>query len=338
MIELHAAHGYLISSFISPVSNQRLDEYGGDLDGRMRFPLEVFTAMRAVWPDDKPMSVRISANDWVGDRRRHTRRGGRDRPDVLAGGCRHHRRVGRTDLGRRPARVRADVPDAVLRPDPQRGGHRHDGGGQHLRTRPCQLDPDGGPGRPGLPRPPPPRRSVLDAAGRAGVGRRRRGVAASLSAGSRPGAAPGRSEHRKRSARDARRAPGADHGRWHRRRGRPRAGFRRRRRRRGRRRTPARAAGRRGGHRSAHHRRSSADVTDEADVVEGVRRGRPGRHRRRQRRRGGERTAHQDNLEHVAADAGRQPHRRVPHPARRSAADGRTRLGPADHRRLDSRA
>ena len=67
MIELHAAHGYLISSFISPVSNQRLDEYGGDLDGRMRFPLEVFTAMRAVWPDDKPMSVRISANDWVGD-------------------------------------------------------------------------------------------------------------------------------------------------------------------------------------------------------------------------------------------------------------------------------
>ena len=71
MIELHAAHGYLISSFISPVSNQRLDEYGGDLDGRMRFPLEVFTAMRAVWPDDKPMSVRISANDWIGDRRRH---------------------------------------------------------------------------------------------------------------------------------------------------------------------------------------------------------------------------------------------------------------------------
>jgi anthraniloyl-CoA monooxygenase len=67
MIELHAAHGYLISSFISPVSNRRLDEYGGDLDGRMRFPLEVFTAMRAAWPDDKPMSVRISANDWVGD-------------------------------------------------------------------------------------------------------------------------------------------------------------------------------------------------------------------------------------------------------------------------------
>lgn len=67
MIELHAAHGYLISSFISPVSNQRTDDYGGDLDNRLRWPLEVFEAMRAVWPDHKPMSVRISANDWVGE-------------------------------------------------------------------------------------------------------------------------------------------------------------------------------------------------------------------------------------------------------------------------------
>jgi anthraniloyl-CoA monooxygenase len=67
MLELHAAHGYLISSFISPVSNHRQDEYGGSLENRMRYPLEVFSAMRAVWPDDKPMSVRISANDWVGD-------------------------------------------------------------------------------------------------------------------------------------------------------------------------------------------------------------------------------------------------------------------------------
>ncbi|WP_412550660.1 bifunctional salicylyl-CoA 5-hydroxylase/oxidoreductase [Shimia sp. MIT910701] len=67
MIELHAAHGYLISSFISPVSNQRDDTYGGSLENRLRYPLEVFAAMRAVWPSEKPMSVRISASDWVGE-------------------------------------------------------------------------------------------------------------------------------------------------------------------------------------------------------------------------------------------------------------------------------
>ncbi len=67
MVEMHAAHGYLLSSFISPVSNNRTDEYGGSLENRMRYPLEVFRAMRAAWPEDKPMSVRISANDWVQD-------------------------------------------------------------------------------------------------------------------------------------------------------------------------------------------------------------------------------------------------------------------------------
>lgn len=67
MIELHAAHGYLLSSFISPISNQRDDAYGGSLENRLRFPLEVFRAMRAVWPAQKPMSVRISATDWVGE-------------------------------------------------------------------------------------------------------------------------------------------------------------------------------------------------------------------------------------------------------------------------------
>src|SRR3546814_1927051 len=56
MIELHMAHGYLLSSFISPLSNIRTDEYGGSLENRMRFPLEVFDAMRAVWPTDRPMS------------------------------------------------------------------------------------------------------------------------------------------------------------------------------------------------------------------------------------------------------------------------------------------
>lgn len=65
MIEFHAAHGYLISSFISPLSNTRTDEYGGSLENRMRYPLEVFKAMREAWPENKPMAVRISANDWA---------------------------------------------------------------------------------------------------------------------------------------------------------------------------------------------------------------------------------------------------------------------------------
>ncbi len=67
MVELHAAHGYLVSSFISPVSNRREDAYGGSLENRMRYPLELFRAMRAAWPASKPMSVRISAHDWVGE-------------------------------------------------------------------------------------------------------------------------------------------------------------------------------------------------------------------------------------------------------------------------------
>ncbi|NBX89561.1 MAG: bifunctional salicylyl-CoA 5-hydroxylase/oxidoreductase, partial [Betaproteobacteria bacterium] len=65
MVEMHAAHGYLLSSFISPLTNLRTDDYGGSIENRARFPLEVFRAMRAAWPADKPMSVRVSATDWA---------------------------------------------------------------------------------------------------------------------------------------------------------------------------------------------------------------------------------------------------------------------------------
>jgi 2,4-dienoyl-CoA reductase-like NADH-dependent reductase (Old Yellow Enzyme family) len=65
VVEVHAAHGYLLHQFLSPLSNQRLDEYGGDLDGRSRFLIEVVDAVRAVWPEDRPLFVRFSATDWA---------------------------------------------------------------------------------------------------------------------------------------------------------------------------------------------------------------------------------------------------------------------------------
>ena len=95
MIELHAAHGYLLSSFITPLANDRTDAYGGPLENRMRFPLEVFHAVREVWPQDKPISVRISATDWAGSNgvtpseaveiARALQRAGADICDVSAG-------------------------------------------------------------------------------------------------------------------------------------------------------------------------------------------------------------------------------------------------------------
>jgi anthraniloyl-CoA monooxygenase len=76
LLELHCAHGYLLSSFLSPLSNRRTDRYGGDLDARLRYPLEVFDALRAAWPADRPMTVRISATDWFD--------GGTDVDDAVA--------------------------------------------------------------------------------------------------------------------------------------------------------------------------------------------------------------------------------------------------------------
>ena len=77
MIELHAAHGYLLSAFLTPLTNRRTDEYGGNVENRLRFSLEVFAAMRAAWPNEKPISVRISASDWAGAE-------GNSEDDVLA--------------------------------------------------------------------------------------------------------------------------------------------------------------------------------------------------------------------------------------------------------------
>ena len=67
MVELHAAHGYLLSGYITPLQNKRTDEYGGSLDNRLRYPLEILAAMRAAWPSERPISVRISASDWAGE-------------------------------------------------------------------------------------------------------------------------------------------------------------------------------------------------------------------------------------------------------------------------------
>jgi anthraniloyl-CoA monooxygenase len=67
MLEIHAGHGSLLSSFITPVLNHRADDYGGTLENRMRLPIAVLAAVRGIWPEDKPVAVRISANDWVGD-------------------------------------------------------------------------------------------------------------------------------------------------------------------------------------------------------------------------------------------------------------------------------
>src|SRR5258708_9151854 len=65
MLELHMAHGYLLASFLSPLTNRRTDTYGGCIENRLRFPLEVLRTVRAQWPADKPLSVRISATDWM---------------------------------------------------------------------------------------------------------------------------------------------------------------------------------------------------------------------------------------------------------------------------------
>ena len=130
MLELHCAHGYLLASFISPLTNQRTDDYGGSLENRLRFPLEVFRA-DARGLAGRQADVGAHLGDRLGRRRPHRRRRGRDRARVRA-------RPAATSSTSRPGRPSRDaaaglwphVPDAVLRPDPQRGRDRH-----HVRRR-----------------------------------------------------------------------------------------------------------------------------------------------------------------------------------------------------------
>ena len=148
MLELHCAHGYLLASFLSPLTNTRTDEYGGTVENRLRFPLEVFDALRKIWPAEKPMSVRLSATDWAD--------GGISEADVvddracLRGawlrpvGCLH-----RADGSRRGAGLRADVPGAVLRHDPQRDRVGDDVRRVDHLGRPGEHDPGRRPRRSG---------------------------------------------------------------------------------------------------------------------------------------------------------------------------------------------
>ena len=121
LLELHCAHGYLLSSFISPLTNHRTDAYGGSLENRLRFPIEVFAAMRAVWPAEQA-DDRTDLGDRLGRRwRDHRTDGGRDRPRVPRGGRRRDRRVDRPGHAGRATQLRPVLPDAVRGRDPQPG-------------------------------------------------------------------------------------------------------------------------------------------------------------------------------------------------------------------------
>jgi anthraniloyl-CoA monooxygenase len=147
MLELHCAHGYLLASFISPLTNIRTDAYGGSLENRLRFPLEVFDALRDAWPKHKPMSVRISATDWKDGGITGEDCGG-DRAGLRRARRRPRRRLHGPDRARFRAGLRPHVPDAVCRPDPQRGRHRHHVRRQHHHRRPGQHHPGRRPRRP----------------------------------------------------------------------------------------------------------------------------------------------------------------------------------------------
>ena len=146
LLEVHAAHGYLLSSFLSPVANRRSDEYGGSVENRLRFPLEVFDAVRAAWPAEKPLTVRISATDWI--------EGGNTLDDAveIAKAFAAHGAdgidvsTGQIAKGEKPQFGRS-YQTPVRGPDPagsrRTGGHRRHRGGSHLHVRRRELHPAG---------------------------------------------------------------------------------------------------------------------------------------------------------------------------------------------------
>ena len=152
VIEIHSAHGYLLHSFLSPLSNHRTDEYGGPLENRMRLLLRVADRLRKLLPDEIPLFVRISATDWA--------EGGWDieQSVVLARalqrtGGRPDRRLLRCPGPQGPHPRRQGLPGAVRPANPRRGGHPDGGRGPHHRARPGGRDRDVRSCRPRLPRP-----------------------------------------------------------------------------------------------------------------------------------------------------------------------------------------
>ena len=198
LLELHCAHGYLLSGFLSPVTNHRTDEYGGDVAGRLRFPLEVWHAMREVWPADEA-DDRAHLRDRLGRGRPVARGRAGGGGGVRRGGRGRDRRLDRAGDQARATGVRAQLPDAVRRRDPQPSRHPDDRGRRDLVVRRRELDPDGRPRRPLRARPGAPLRPELDPARRrrAGLRRPRRGLAGPVAgragASRRPGAATARS-------------------------------------------------------------------------------------------------------------------------------------------------
>jgi anthraniloyl-CoA monooxygenase len=159
-LELHCAHGYLLSGFISPLTNQREDEYGGTLENRLRYPLEVFAAVRAAWPR-RQAHFRAHFGQRLGGRRHHPERRGRHCQSLQGGRCGHDGLLLRPSEQTGKAGLRPHVPDPVRRPHPPGSRNPDDCRGRHQRGRPRQQHPGGrtrrpvrrgaaAPGQPGL--------------------------------------------------------------------------------------------------------------------------------------------------------------------------------------------